>query len=72
MTRCQEEMNTIPEVAAASIKAHSKRADEAEASLAGMEIALTINRMVRSTADPDRDQDDWCYTETRAENSISC
>jgi hypothetical protein len=33
-----------------------------------MEIALTINRMVRSTADPDRDQDDWCYTENAREN----
>jgi hypothetical protein len=68
MTRCQDEMNTIPEVAAASIKARSKRPDGAEESLAGMEIALTINRMVRSTADPDRDQDDWCYTENTREN----
>jgi hypothetical protein len=33
-----------------------------------MEIALTINRMVRSTADHDRDQDDWCYTENTREN----
>jgi hypothetical protein len=68
MTRCQEELNTIPEVAAASLKARSKRPDYAEDSLADMEIALTINRMVRSTADPDRDQDDWCYTENAREN----
>ncbi len=33
-----------------------------------MEIALTINGMVRSTADPDRDQDDWCYTENSRDN----
>ena len=68
MSRCQDELNTIPEVAAASIKARSKRPDDAEESLAGMEIALTINRMVRSTVDPDRDQDDWCYTENTREN----
>lgn len=68
MTRCQDELSTIPEVVAASIKARVKRPDEAEDSLAGMEIALTINRMVRSTVDPDRDQDDWCYTENTREN----
>jgi len=68
MTRCQDELSTIPDVAAASIKARGKRSDNAEESLAGMEIALTINRMVRSTVDPDRDQDDWCYTENTREN----
>jgi hypothetical protein len=68
MTRCQEEMNTIPEVAAASIKARSKRPDDREDSVEGMEIAITINRMVRTKIEPDRDQDDWCYTENTAEN----
>jgi len=68
MARCQEELNTIPEVAAAAIKARHKKAEEQEESLKGMEIALTINRMVRSTADPDRDQDDWCYTENTRDN----
>jgi hypothetical protein len=67
MTRCQEELNSIPEVAAASPKARSKQPD-AEGSLEGMQIALTINRMVRSVADPDQDQDDWCYTENTREN----
>src|SRR5687767_1317374 len=68
MMRCQGEMNTIPEVAAASIKTRSKRPDDAEDSIEGMEIALTINRMVRTRIEPDRDQDDWCYTENTAEN----
>lgn len=68
MTRCQGELNTIPEVAAAALKARGKRTEDEPQSLAGMEIALTINRMVRSTADPDRDQDDWCYTENTREN----
>ncbi|MFY9573610.1 MAG: polysaccharide deacetylase family protein [Blastocatellia bacterium] len=65
MTRCQHELSTIPEVAAA---AHKSRNKGAEQSLQGMEIALTINRMVRSSVDPDRDQDDWCYTENTREN----
>jgi peptidoglycan-N-acetylglucosamine deacetylase len=68
MTRCQEELKTIPEVATASSKARLKRPEEGEESLDGMEIALTINRMVRATADPDRDQDDWCYTENTRDN----
>jgi len=68
MTRCQEAMNTIPEVAAASIKARSKRQEDAEGSIQGMEIALTINRMVRAKIEPDRNQDDWCYTENTPEN----
>ena len=68
MSRCQEELSTIPEVAAASMKARHKRAEEREESLEGMEIALTMNRMVLSTADPDRDQDDWCYTENNRDS----
>ena len=68
MTRCQEELNTIPEVTAASVKARSKRSDDPDDSVEGMEIALTINRMVQSKVEPDRDQDDWCYTENTVEN----
>lgn len=70
MTRCQDELRSIPEVAAAAVshKARGKEPDATEDSLAGMEIALTIDRMVRSTVEPDRDQDDWCYTENTREN----
>src|ERR1700674_3584932 len=68
MTRCQQELSTIPEVAAASIKTRRKHPDEAEGSIEGMEIALTINGMVRTKIEPDRDQDDWCYTENTTEN----
>src|SRR5712692_5489006 len=69
MTRCQEELNTIPEVAAASLRTRGKRSDDAEGSIEGLEIALTINGMVRTKIEPDRDQDDWCYTENTTENS---
>ncbi|MEK6287961.1 MAG: polysaccharide deacetylase family protein [Acidobacteriota bacterium] len=68
MTRCQSELSTIPEVAAALMKARSKKPGDAEESVEGMEIALTINRMVRTKVEPDRDQDDWCYTENTVEN----
>jgi hypothetical protein len=66
MTRCQDELNAIPEVS--SIKGSSKSPDDEIGALSGMEISLTINRMFRSTSDPDRDQDDWCYTENTHEN----
>ena len=65
MTRCKEELNAIPEMGAVAAKSRSKRT---EASLEGMQIALTINRMVRRNVDPDRDQDDWCYIENTREN----
>jgi peptidoglycan/xylan/chitin deacetylase (PgdA/CDA1 family) len=66
MTRCQEDLNAIPEVAA-SLRARTKQSGD-EGALNGMEIALTIDWMVRSKADPERDLDDWCYTENSREN----
>lgn len=70
MTRCQEDLNAIPEVAA-SLRARTKQSGDEAAlkdALSGMEIALTIDLMVRSKADPDRDLDDWCYTENSRAN----
>ena len=70
MTRCQDDLKAIPEVAA-SLRARAKQSgDEAPLNglLSGMEIALTLDLMVRSKADPDRDLDDWCYTENSREN----
>lgn len=66
MTRCQEDLNAIPEVAA-SLRARSKQSAD-EGSLNGMEIALTLDLMVRSKADPERNLDDSCYTENSREN----
>jgi len=68
MTRCQEALNTIPEVAASSSNSRGKQTEPAEQPLQGMEIALTINRMVRSKPDPNEDRDDWCYTENKRDN----
>ena len=66
MTRCQEGLNANPEVAA-SLRARTKQSGD-EGALNGMEIALTLDWMVRSKADPERDLDDWCYTENSREN----
>src|ERR1044071_1573525 len=68
MPTCKDELNTIPEVAASS-RSHGKQPDEANSRpLEGMQIALTINRMVRSKIDPDANADDACFTENTREN----
>jgi peptidoglycan/xylan/chitin deacetylase (PgdA/CDA1 family) len=67
MTKCQDELSVIPEVAAA-LKNRWKPDEQNSQPLAGLQIALTINGLVRSTADPDEDDDDWCYTENTRDN----
>jgi peptidoglycan/xylan/chitin deacetylase (PgdA/CDA1 family) len=68
MSKCKEELNTIPEVAA-SLRNHGKQSDEVNSRpLEGMKIALTINRMVRNRVDPDANADDACFTENTREN----
>ena len=68
MLKCQQELERIPEVAP-WLKARGKHAEQLEAQpLKDLELALTINRMVRNTIDPEADEDDWCYTENTIEN----
>jgi peptidoglycan/xylan/chitin deacetylase (PgdA/CDA1 family) len=68
MSKCIEELNNIPEVAA-SLRNHGKRSDEVNSRpLEGMRIALTLNRMVRNKIDPDASIDDACFTENTREN----
>jgi len=68
MAKCQQELERIPEVGP-WLKSRGKQHEASESQpLKGMEIALTINRMVRNTVDPDADEDDWCYTENTNEN----
>lgn len=68
MSKCKDSLSTIPEVAEL-LRARGKQAEEVDTKpLAGMEIALTINRMVRTKVDPDADADDMCYTENTREN----
>jgi peptidoglycan-N-acetylglucosamine deacetylase len=68
MTKCANTLGSIPEVGAL-LRARGKQAEELETKpLDGMEIALTINRMVRTKVDPDADADDMCYTENTRDN----
>ena len=68
MSKCIEELNNIPEVAA-SLRNHGKQSDEVNSRpLQGMKIALTLNRMVRNKIDPDANADDACFTENTREN----
>jgi len=67
MTKCQDELSVIPEVAAA-LKNRTKPDEQGSQPLAGMQVALTVNGLVRSNADPDEDDDDWCYTENTRDN----
>ena len=67
-SRCMEDLNGIPELAA--LKARNKEQPEESASgrpLDGLEVALTINDQVRTTGDPD-DVDNWCEHEDSREN----
>ena len=68
VARCMEDLNNIPELAA--LKARSKEKPEEAPSgrpLDGLEIALTLNDLVRSTGDPN-DVDNWCEHEDSREN----
>src|SRR5215212_9887000 len=68
MSKCIEELNNIPEVAAL-LRNRGKQPDEVNRRpLEGMKIALTLNRMVRSKVDPDANADDACFTENTREN----
>ncbi|HKP86560.1 MAG TPA: polysaccharide deacetylase family protein [Blastocatellia bacterium] len=68
MSKCKEALSVIPEVAAL-LKARGKQNEETDTKpLAGMEIVLTINRMVRTKVDPDANADDLCFTENTREN----
>jgi hypothetical protein len=72
LSRCVEELNAIPEMAAL-LKARSRENGEAKGRsedrpFEGMEVALIVSGMIRGHADPDEDLDDWCYAENSPEN----
>jgi peptidoglycan/xylan/chitin deacetylase (PgdA/CDA1 family) len=68
MSQCQDELNAIPEVAAWT-KARNKPAEQVDGRpLEGMEIALTINRMLPAKVDPETQESNWCDHENTREN----
>lgn len=65
---CLRDLNTIPEMAAV-LKARKNHTEEVQGRpFEGLELALTINGMVRSQIDPEGDADDLCFTENTPEN----
>src|SRR6185436_290922 len=65
---CLKDLNAIPEMAAV-LKSRKHESEEShERPFEGMEIALTINGMLISHADPDADADDLCFAENSLEN----
>jgi peptidoglycan/xylan/chitin deacetylase (PgdA/CDA1 family) len=66
MSKCLDDISTIAEMAnLLNARGNEPNPDRA---FDGMEIALTINGMISSSADPDSNQDDLCYTENNPEN----
>ncbi len=67
MAQCMEELNDFP-VMEAVLKSRNKENETTGRPLEGMEIALTINGMVRSQGEPENGEDNWCETENNPEN----
>ncbi len=74
LTRCLDDLETIPAMAAL-LKDRSKKqanpegeGEKNERPLEGMEMALTINSMVRSQGEPEGGEDNWCSNENSVEN----
>jgi len=63
MSKCQEEeLERLPQVGR-WLRLRGRQPDQSERRpLEGMQIALTLNRMVRDRIDPGSDEDDLCYT----------
>ncbi|HJQ68014.1 MAG TPA: lipopolysaccharide heptosyltransferase II [Blastocatellia bacterium] len=67
MAQCIDELNDIP-VMAAVLKSRNREREMPARPLEGMEIALTINGMVRSQGEPEKGEDNWCEAENSPEN----
>ena len=67
MTGCTHDLSTITELREI-MKARGKSEPEAERPLEGLQIALTINGMVRGNAGQSDEEDYWCREENSVEN----
>jgi hypothetical protein len=67
MAKCLEEMERIPEVSAL-LKSQARDYADDKRPLEGLEIALTINGMIRSQSNPEDDIDNWCENENSVAN----
>ncbi len=64
---CMHDLNAIAELREL-IKAKGRGESEADRALEGLEVALTINGMVRSSSGQPDEEDYWCREENNVEN----
>ncbi len=67
MAKCMEEIGRIPEISALLKSQVRENTDELRP-LDGLEIALTLNGMIRSHSDPEEEIDNWCENENSVAN----
>lgn len=68
LARCMEELDYVPEIAGFLKARGQEESPNGSRPLAGLELALTINEMLKSHASPEENPDDWCYAENSPEN----
>ena len=67
LSKCKEDLAALRD-ARPALKPR-KQDDQSEFdTMEGLQLALTIEGMITSQADPSADPDDWCYTENNREN----
>jgi peptidoglycan/xylan/chitin deacetylase (PgdA/CDA1 family) len=67
-SKCLNELNAIPEVAALRKSRKNARAENNPKLFEGLELALTINGMITSQVNPEINPDDLCYAQDTREN----
>ena len=68
VNKCQEDLKRIPEIATLLKSRVRAEGEEDEKPLKGLEVALTINGMIRSQSNFDDDIDNSCESENTREN----
>jgi len=68
VNKCQEDLKRIPEIATLLKPRARAEGEEEEKPLKGLEVALTINGMIRSQSNFDDDIDNSCESENTREN----
>jgi len=67
-TRCLTEVESIPEMTSLVRSRNHDAFPSTERPIEGLEMALTINGMIRGSSDPELDEDYICNNESRREN----
>jgi peptidoglycan-N-acetylglucosamine deacetylase len=68
VNKCQDDLKVIPEMAALLRTRDRRPAEEVDKPLAGLQVALTINGMIRSQGNFDDEIDNSCESENSREN----